>query len=107
MNRVFESSSHIADYLLLPVDDFHLRTSAVGEDSQLDVSVKPRIATLVRDFNQDAIYVLDQRKEAFESSRKALIPDEEAASLPPRALQTLDRYAVVDALALYYRNRTR
>ena len=66
-----------------------------------------RIASLIREFKADVAYALQRLAEDVRQNRKDLVPEEELATLPPRARAILDRYAVVDTLALFYRNRTR
>jgi hypothetical protein len=92
---------------LLPADGFCDQTASDNEDAPLDQSAKERIEKLVREFNEDGTHTLVHRAEAVDNGRKYLIPEQDAKGLPLRARLILDRYAVVDALALYYRNRTR
>src|SRR5713226_3890332 len=91
---------------LLPAHDFCDQT-AVNEDALLDTSAKVRIEELVREFNDEVTFALEQKRGEVDKSREDLIPEQEAKDLPLRARLILDRYAVVDVLALHYRNRTR
>src|SRR4051812_26275128 len=75
--------------------------------AQTKVSFEPRIVEIVREFNDDVAHALHQQSGVVRQSRDNLIPEQEAADLPQRARLILDRYAVVDALAIDYRDRTR
>jgi hypothetical protein len=91
----------------LPPEDFNDLAALDGQPSRREASVEPQIAQIVREFNDDVAYALRHRTGAVRESRENLVPEQEAASLPPHPRLILDRYAVVDALALYYRDRTR
>jgi hypothetical protein len=104
MNASLQNRPDLETYLL-PADDFSDKT-AVKEDAPLDTSARLRIAELVRDCNADMIHALAQREEAVDKSRNDLIPEQDAKDLSLRARLILNRYAVVDALALHYRNKT-
>jgi hypothetical protein len=67
---------------------------------------EPRIAELINKFNVDVDYALNRLPAKVQASRAALVPENEHAGLSPRAGAILDRYAVVDSLALYYRDKT-
>jgi hypothetical protein len=65
------------------------------------------MVAIAREFNDDMVYALQHLPEAVRNSRTGLMPEEEEAILRPQARAILDGYAVVDALALHYRERTR
>jgi hypothetical protein len=53
------------------------------------------------------VYALRRLPAAVRNSRTGLVPEDEEVTLPLRARAILDGYAVADALALHYRDRTR
>jgi hypothetical protein len=67
----------------------------------------PYMAERVVAFNADVAYALRSLKSAVDQSREYLLSKDEAAALPRRARLIFDRYALVDTLALFYRDRTR
>jgi hypothetical protein len=106
MNASLKNRPDLDSYRL-PADEFYDQTAPVNESAPAETPAGPRIAELVREFNADVAHMLDRREGAIDQSRNDLIPEKEVAALPPRARLILDRYAVADALALHYRNRTR
>jgi hypothetical protein len=104
MNASLQIRPDVETYLL-PADDFSGKT-AVKEDVPLDTSAQLRITEVVRDCNADMTRTLEQMKEAVDQSRNDLISEQDAKDLPLRARLILNRYAVVDALALHYQNKT-
>src|SRR5205807_6017949 len=82
------------------------RTSAGKEHPESKTLVEPRIAALASEFNKDVERALRRMGAAVRRSRVRLTPEAEEATLPAAARAVLDRFAVADALALYYRDRT-
>jgi hypothetical protein len=72
-----------------------------------DPDVHSRIVTLIREFKEDVDYAERWLAKSIRTNANHLVPEEEQAPLPPRARAILDRYALVDTLALHYRDRTR
>jgi hypothetical protein len=63
-----------------------------------------RAGRLIDRLNGDALALDDP--EAVAASRRGLLPEPEAAGLPPDAAAIRERFAVVDALAARFRGRT-
>jgi hypothetical protein len=106
MNARLEPSSDLERYRLAP-EDFKGLIAAADAAARLGTSAGPRIARAVHEFNDDVADALRHRAGAIRQSRDYLVPQQEAATLPARARLILDRFAVVDALAVFYRDRTR
>jgi hypothetical protein len=87
---------------------FHLPSELRdGEVPLTAPRAESRIASLVREFEADVAYAQQHLAENIRRNAKYLVPEEEQGTLPSRARAILDRYAVVDTLALCYRDRTR
>jgi hypothetical protein len=64
------------------------------------------MAKLIHEFKADVASAERRLPDNIRISAKYLILEEEQKTLPARARAIFDRYAVVDTLALYYRDRT-
>jgi hypothetical protein len=83
------------------------KSAPPDDPSEPKSPAEPRIAAIASEFNDDVACALRNMATAVRHSRTTLIPEHEEAALPARARAVLDRFAVADALALYYRNQTR
>jgi hypothetical protein len=70
-------------------------------------NAKSRIAALARHFQDDVAYAERWFRDEIGNRAKQLVPVEEQSTLGAQARAIFDRYAVADALALRYRDRTR
>lgn len=87
------------------VDLFHLPPEA-GDDKTLKPKAESRIRSIVDEFKAD---VADAQKRLSEDIRRSagyLVPEGDQPALLSRATAILERYAVVDTLAIHYRDLT-
>jgi hypothetical protein len=75
-----------------------------GHDGAADSAPADRVAALVAAFNADVAFAEKSLAGRVRESACHLIP--EGTPIPAEARATLDRYAVADALARHYRDRT-
>jgi hypothetical protein len=105
----FNEAAGLADQP--PAAPSRLRLSPDGETGRVEgtpaSAAEPRITKIIHAFNNDVSKALIGMGAAVHASRAGLIPAQDESVLPARARSLLDRYAVVDALALHYRDRTR
>ena len=85
----------------------HLPAELPGTADSTDPDAGSRIATLIREFKADVACAEQRMAGHLRQNANSLVPAEEQSILPARAKAILDRYAVVDTLASYYRDRTR
>jgi len=79
-----------------------------GEDGA--GKAESRIAEIVHTFNDDVEFALKRLADQVRQSQRYLIPnvsEREQGGLPPLAQAILERYTVVDTLAIFYRDKTR
>jgi hypothetical protein len=100
--------SEQVDSFLLPEDWSVLekRTPAVEKAEHRLVRQKA-ILERVKEFNRDAQAIATRRLVTIQTSKRQLVAPQEESDLPSLAKATLDHYAVADALAIYYRDKTR
>jgi hypothetical protein len=65
------------------------------------------IGKIAQDFEADVLYAERHLSEKIIANTEVLIPQQDRTTLPPSAQTMLDRYAVVDTLALHFRSRSR
>jgi hypothetical protein len=86
---------------------FYLPPDISSDGVQLAVpGAESRIGSLIREFEADVEYAQQHLSKDVDRNAGYLIPQAEQSALPPRARAILDRYAVVDTLAIFYRDRT-
>jgi hypothetical protein len=89
-------------------DLFHLPEDGAGAGAgPADPDAEAQIGNLLREFRRDVAYARRRLAGPIRTGAGYLVPEREWPTLPARARAVLDRYALVDALALRYRGRTR
>src|SRR5258708_3729176 len=71
-----------------------------------DPEAKAAIATLIHEVRADVVYADRCLAENIGNNARRLVPETEHNTLPDRAQAILKRFAVVDTLALRYRDCT-
>src|SRR3954447_10354027 len=88
-----------------PFDLFHLPLAA-DDDKTLKAKAELRIRSIFKEFKVDVADAKKRWSKDIHRSARYLVPEKDQLALPPRAKAVLERYAVVDTLAIHYRDLT-
>ena len=84
----------------------HLSTDSKAFAKMIREKNKARVATLFREFNDDVEMAEESLGSKVGINTNYLIEASERDSLDPATQNALDRYGVLDTLAIHFRNRT-